>query len=54
MKFCLRQTIGLELPTCVIDAKAIYTAITNQTLVKKNSYYVAYVPFMRWLCPWRQ
>ena len=54
MKFCLPQTIALELPGCVKDAKTIYTAITKQTLVKKNSYYVTYVPFMQWLCPWHQ
>jgi hypothetical protein len=54
MKFRLPQTIALELPGYVIDAKIIYTAITNQTLVKKNSYYLAYVPFMRWLCTWHQ
>ena len=35
MKFRLPQTIALELPGYVIDAKIIYTAIINQTLVKK-------------------
>ena len=54
MKFRLPQTIALEPPGCIIDANIIDTAITNQTLVKENSYYVTYVPFMRWLCPWHQ
>ena len=35
MKFRLPQTISLELPGYVIDAKIIYTAIINQILIKK-------------------
>lgn len=35
MKFRLPQTIALELPGCVIDAKNVDTAISNQTPFKK-------------------
>ena len=35
MKFRLPQTVALELPGCIIDAKIIYTAIINQILIKK-------------------